>query len=1212
MADGSVMIVIDGDDSKFESKVKGLGGIASSALKGVGVAVGAASAAIGGLAAGAVKVGSAFEQTMANTSTMFGDVAVDTQGLNEKVLALSSSTGLAADQIGSSLYNALSAGIPVTEDMGAAMDYMEQNAKLAKAGFTDVDTAVTATAKILNAYKMDVSETDAVHKILMQTQNKGITTVGELGASLAQVTPTAAAMSVSFEQVGAALATMTAQGTPTAQATTQLNSLLAELGKQGTQAQKALESATKGTEYAGKSFQDLMAEGVPLNEVLDLMDGYAQKNGKSLLDMFSSIEAGKAALAMSGKNAEQFTGNLEAMSTEADVVGDAYDKVTDTLQSKTAMLVESVKNLGISVYEDMQEPLKDAAGTAIDMVGQIADAFETGGLTGAVEAVGGVFAQLVTNAANAAPKMIDAAVGLIQAFVSGLQQNAPAIAQGAVGIVSSLVTGAVALLPKLVEAAAQMIAALASGIGQALPTLIPAMVEAVMGMVQALYDNIPLLIDAAIALIVGLADGLIAAIPVLLEALPKIYTSLVTGLLEGVPKIIEAGIQLLTALVDALPEIISTIVAVLPEIIDGIVGALLDNLPIIIQAGIDLITALVEDLPTIIATIVAALPKIISSVVNALVDNLPLIVKAGVDLFVALIQNLPEIIAGIVEAVPDIVDGIVGAFGDLAQDIIDIGANLLHGIWQGIKDTGEWLWNQVKGFFGGVLDKIKDFLGIHSPSTEFAWFGEMSMKGFAVGMKDESGNTIKTAADLSKAILASASSWVDDRKFYDQLAAKDEADFWERMKEIGGLGAKELAEVDKKLYTAKKNTSKEAYNYSKKWIDAQVKYNGMSTQEQIEAWERVVSRGDLATEEQLAAEEALRDVRLESAQAEADAEKKVQDEARKAAEEYQKTLESRTESLRSFVGLFDEIKGKTDVTGRELLKNLRDQVDAFQKWQEDMTALQERGVTGPLLDELQEMGPKAADSIHALTTLTDKELDEYMDLFAEKGKLAAEQAESEIPPVEVPVEPGTLTKAGNQSLVDTANGAVDTVLETANARNGDLTDAANDTMTQVCDAVLARRADMQSVGESAMAGLCDGLREQGRVAIDAAREVADGIIAEMQRALDIHSPSRKMARLVGKPTAQGFFVGFQDEMEGMGRKMRAAVDSETGKLSAHAAARAESGAAGQTTREVRETVKVVEKVVGVEFTGDGADVARAMRPRLKREDRRVGPNLGGG
>lgn len=149
-----------------------------------------------------------------------------------------------------------------------------------------------------------------IQKVLIQTQNNGITTVDELGRCLSNVTPTAAAMGVSFEQVGAALATMTAQGTPAAQATTQLNSLLAELGKSGTTASNALAEATKGTEYAGMSFQQMQAAGVPLNEILDMMRNYAEANGKSLLDMFGSIEAGKAALAMTGENAQTFTNNL--------------------------------------------------------------------------------------------------------------------------------------------------------------------------------------------------------------------------------------------------------------------------------------------------------------------------------------------------------------------------------------------------------------------------------------------------------------------------------------------------------------------------------------------------------------------------------------------------------------------------------------------------------------------------------------------------------------------------------------------------------------------------------------------------------------------------------------------------------------------------------------------------------------------------------------
>ena len=60
---------------------------------------------------------------------------------------------------------------------------LEGSTKLAKAGFTDIDTALSATAKTLNAYGLETTEAERIQGILIQTQNKGITTVGELGAT---------------------------------------------------------------------------------------------------------------------------------------------------------------------------------------------------------------------------------------------------------------------------------------------------------------------------------------------------------------------------------------------------------------------------------------------------------------------------------------------------------------------------------------------------------------------------------------------------------------------------------------------------------------------------------------------------------------------------------------------------------------------------------------------------------------------------------------------------------------------------------------------------------------------------------------------------------------------------------------------------------------------------------------------------------------------
>lgn len=200
-----------------------------------------------------------------------------------------------------------------------------------------------------------------------------------------------------------------------------------------------------------KSFQDLIAEGVLLNETMDLMGDYAEKNNKSLSDMFSNIEAGKTTLSVSGQNAEQYTENLAAMSTEAEVVGDAYEKMSDALEIKTNQVKESVENLEAQFYESIERPLKEAVELGIDCIDQLADAFENGGLEGAVEAVGDIFTDLVEMVAEAAPDMINAAVSLIKAFINGLIKNRASLGKAALDIAVALANGLIQFLPSKMQ-----------------------------------------------------------------------------------------------------------------------------------------------------------------------------------------------------------------------------------------------------------------------------------------------------------------------------------------------------------------------------------------------------------------------------------------------------------------------------------------------------------------------------------------------------------------------------------------------------------------------------------------------------------------------------------------------------------------------------------------------------------------------------------------
>ena len=192
--------------------------------------------------------------------------------------------------------------------------------------------------------------------------------------------------------------------------------------------------------------------------------------------------------------------------------------------------------------------------------------------------------------------------------------------------------------------------------------------------------------------------------------------------------------------------------AAIPQIIDGLVTAILGSIPQIIDAGVKLLISLIQNLPQIITTVVSAIPKIVSSLVNAIIGNIDKIILAGVQLFVALIKNLPQIIVSIVKAVPQIISAIVKGFASGASQMASIGLNLIKGIWNGISDAASWLWSKVSGFCSSLLSKIKGFFGIHSPSTEMAWVGEMLVEGLAGSIEDNGSDAVKAAEGLSAGI----------------------------------------------------------------------------------------------------------------------------------------------------------------------------------------------------------------------------------------------------------------------------------------------------------------------------------------------------------------------------------------------------------------------------------------------------------------------------
>ena len=301
------------------------------------------TAPIVGLGTAAAKMSIEFEDSIAKVSTIADSTQVPMDSMRESILKLSSETGIAATDIADNVYNAISAG----QSTGDAVNFVTNSTKLAKAGFAEAGQSLDVLTTILNSYGLKSEEVGKVSDILIQIQNKGKTTVGELSSVMGKIIPTANALGVNLEQVGAGYAIMTAKGVAAAESTTYMNSMLNEMGKNGTKASETIKEAT------GKSFPELIKSGKSVGDVLAIMNDYAQKNNLSLSDMFGSAEAGKAALILSTNAGKDFNNMIGEMQGSVGATDEAFKKVSNTTGEEFKKSINALKNAGIELGDSL-------------------------------------------------------------------------------------------------------------------------------------------------------------------------------------------------------------------------------------------------------------------------------------------------------------------------------------------------------------------------------------------------------------------------------------------------------------------------------------------------------------------------------------------------------------------------------------------------------------------------------------------------------------------------------------------------------------------------------------------------------------------------------------------------------------------------------------------------------------------------------------------
>ncbi len=783
--DGTLNFDTKIDSSGFQKGLDGIGGTAQKGLSVTSKVLGGAATAVTALGGAAIKVGSDFEAGMSEVQAVSGASGEALEQLKEKAKEMGAKTKFSATESAEAMNYMAMAGWK-TEDMlgsiegimnlaAASGEDLASTSDIVTDAMTAFGLAADGTSKVMeNGVLKDIPNATHFADILAAASSNANTNVGLMGETFKYVAPLAGSLGYSAEDTATAIGLMANAGIKGSQAGTALRSIMTRLAKPTKESQAAMDAL-------GLSITDSSGKMKPLSEIVgDMREGFSgltEDEKASYAAMLGGQEAMSGLLAIvnaSDKDFEKLSGAINDCNGSA---AEMAEIMQDNLQGQITILQSGLEGLGVSLYETMQDTAKDVVKEAQGMVQQLQDAFNEGGFQGLVGAFGNVLAQIVQRIAEAAPTVIEAAVSLVMSFCDGLK-SAPGIGESGASLITSLVTGlmscvgeiwttAIVLIGKLAEgiaagapqmvqaastaltdiiecivdwmpdilqAGADIIVALAEGIADALPTLmtqaavivtdialalvenLPALVDAalqlVMGLVQGLVDGIPVLLEGAIQLFMAILDALPVIIEQLLQALPTLITTIIDFFTQNIPLIVDGAIQLLMGIIEAIPTIIQAIVDNLPQIITALVNGLVGALPQLLEAAITLLMAIIEAIPDIVVAIAENLPQIITAIATGLAEAIPQIFTAAKDLLWQIITAVPEIVVGIAGAVPDIIAGIVNGL------IGGIGA-----VWDAAVELGS-----------GILDGIKSFFGINSPSTVMAEQGDYLVQGLVNGI----------------------------------------------------------------------------------------------------------------------------------------------------------------------------------------------------------------------------------------------------------------------------------------------------------------------------------------------------------------------------------------------------------------------------------------------------------------------------------------------
>lgn len=522
--------------------------------------------------------------------------------------------------------------------------------------------------------------------------------------------------------------------------------------------------------------------------------------------------------------------------------------------------------------------------------------------------------------------------------------------------------------------------------------------------------------------------------------------------------------------------------------------------------------------------------------------------------------KIKAVFAGWSDFFTGLLSKITSIFRNIKAKFLEVGSNIIAGIKEGISKA----WSNLKEWFSGLFDDLigiaKKILGIKSPSRVFRdEIGKMIVAGIEVGIEDNKDMPINAMGrvfdEMQKLLDKRAKEQIKTVADYNAEYRNENIEHAKELEKLEKEKNKELIKLDEKLAESKKQKNADKIKLDKEYAENVEALN--------EKYNTSVENQNKKHADNIAKiEEQIRDTVDGKMQNLISLEKTYKENVAKIWEDldkeitslqdnYANTLKSRTESIANSLNLFNEAT-KNTVSGSELKKNLKSQVDVLEDYNGAIAKLEERNVNEGFLNYLKGLGVGSAGEIEALSKMNDTSLASYIELWEKKNELAKAAATEELEPLKAE------TEAKVEELVDNALDKYAELRKEFTEQSAllmsELQQAIIDAEDAGYDEVLSYVEDYEEAGGSLMDGVIEGIVDRSPAVTQAVTSAVRRAIEAAKAEAGIHSPSDVTKDEIGANLALGVGEGWKEKLQGLKSSLSSSLSDTLASLRATVAA----------------------------------------------------------